>query len=76
MTSVSKVFIGSKEADNVSFTNGQLTFDVPEMAEDDYMVSIENADGERYGCGWFTVSNNEYVAPGVKEKCFGKVRTT
>ena len=68
VTSVSKVFIGNKEAENVSYANGQLTFDVPEMAEDDYMVSIENADGERFGCGWFTVSNNEYVAPGVKEK--------
>ena len=67
VTSVSKVFIGNKEAENVSYANGKLTFDVPEMAEDDYMVSIENADGERYGCGWFTVSNEKYVDPGIKE---------
>ena len=66
VTSVSKVFIGKQEATNVSFANGKLTFDVPAMTESDYMVTIE-ADGARYGCGWFTVSSEEYVDPGIKE---------
>ena len=35
-------------------------------AEGEYTVVIE-ADGARYGCGVFTVSNTEYVDPGVKE---------
>lgn len=65
-SSVTKVFIGKQEASNVSYANGKLSFDVPSMAEGEYMVSIE-ADGMRYGCGWFTVSNDAYVDPGVKE---------
>ena len=66
VTSVSKVFIGKQEASNVSFADGKVTFDVPAMAEGQYMVSIE-ADGMRYGCGLFTVSNDTYVDPSVKE---------
>ena len=65
-TDVTKVFIGKQEAANVSYANGQVTFDVPSMAEGDYMVSIEDG-GMRYGCGLFTVSSEEYVDPGVKE---------
>jgi len=67
VNSVSKVFIGKKQATNVAFANGRLTFDVPTMEEGAYMVSIEDATGMRYGCGLFTVSNDEYVDPGVKE---------
>ena len=63
---VTKVFVGKLEASNVSFTNGKLTFTVPSMAEGEYTVVIE-ADGARYGCGIFTVSNDEYVDPGMKE---------
>ena len=58
--------MGKQEASNVSFANGKLTFTVPSMAEGEYTVVIE-ADGARYGCGVFTVSNTEYVDPGVKE---------
>lgn len=58
--------MAKQEASNVSYANGKLSFDVPSMAEGEYMVSIE-ADGMRYGCGWFTVSNDAYVDPGVKE---------
>jgi len=74
-TSVEKVFVGQQEAANVSFDNGKLTFDVPSMEEGDYMVSIEDAAGMRYGCGWFTVSNDEYVDPGVKETVLWKGST-
>ena len=67
VTSVAKVFIGKTEATNVSYANGKLTFDVPALAESEYMVSIEDAEGMKYGCGKFTVSKDEYVAPGVTE---------
>ncbi len=66
-TSVTKVFVGKQEASNVSFADGKLTFNVPAMAEGEYMVSIEDAYGQCYGCGLFTVSNDEYVDPGIKE---------
>ena len=67
VTTVEKVFIGQKEASNVSYANGKITFDVPSMDEGDYMLSIQDESGTRYGCGWFTVSNDEYVDPGIKE---------
>jgi len=67
VTTVEKVFIGQKEASNVSYANGKITFDVPSMDEGEYMLSIQDESGTRYGCGWFTVSNDEYVDPGVKE---------
>ena len=66
VTNVTKVFVGKKEATNVSYANGKLTFDVPDMPEGDYMLTIES-DGMRYGCGTFHVSNDEYVDPGIKE---------
>ena len=66
-TSVTKVFIGQQEATNVSFANGKLTFNVPSMAEGVYTVTIEDASGTRYGCGLFTVSNEKYVEPEVKD---------
>ena len=66
-TDVKRVFVGKKEATNVSFSNDQLTFDVPSMDEGQYMVTIEDASGNRYGCNWFTVSNSAYVDPGIKE---------
>jgi len=67
VTSVARVFIGKQEATNVSYTNGRLTFDVPTMAEGEYVLSIEDASGMRYGCGLFTVSSEAFVDPGVKE---------
>ena len=67
VTSISKVYIGKQEATNVSFANGRLTFDVPSMDEGEYLVSIVDGSGARYGCGLFTVSSEEYVDPGVKE---------
>ena len=67
VTTVEKVFIGQQEATNVSFASGKLTFDVPTMEAGEYMVSIQDESGTRYGCNWFTVSNDEYVDPGVKE---------
>ena len=66
-TSVSRVFIGKQETSNVSFADGQLTFTVPTMPEGEYMLSIEDATGMRYGCGIFTVSSEAYVDPGIKE---------
>ena len=66
VNSVSKVFIGKTEATNVSYADGKLTFNVPAMAENDYLVTIE-ADGQRYGCGYFHVSDEAYVDPGIKE---------
>jgi hypothetical protein len=65
-TNVTKVYVGKQECSNVSFANGKLTFTVPNMAEGEYTVVIE-AEGACYGCGMFTVSNSEYVDPGVKE---------
>ena len=67
VTTVEKVFIGQTEATNVSYANGKVTFDVPSMDEGEYMVSIQDESGTRYGCGLFTVSNDEYVDPGIKE---------
>ena len=66
-TSIKKVYIGKQEASNVSFANGKLTFDVPNMAEGEYTIVIEDESGTRYGCGLFTVSNEAYVDPGIKE---------
>lgn len=66
MNSVTKVIIGKTEATNVSYADGKLTFVVPAMAENDYQVTIE-ADGKRYGCGYFHVSDEAYVDPGIKE---------
>jgi len=68
---VTKVFVGKQEASNVSYADGKLTFTVPSMAEGNYMVSIE-ADGALYGCGLFTVSNDAYVDPGIKETVIWK----
>ena len=67
VTTVEKVFIGQTEASNVSYANGKVTFDVPQMDAGEYMVSIQDESGTRYGCGLFTVSNDEYVDPGIKE---------
>ena len=66
VNSVTKVIIGKTEATNVSYADGKLTFVVPAMAENDYQVTIE-ADGKRYGCGYFHVSDEAYVDPGIKE---------
>jgi len=66
VNNVTKVFVGKAEATNVSYANGKLTFDVPQMANGEYQVSIE-ADGMRYGCGVFNVSDEAYVDPGIKE---------
>jgi hypothetical protein len=66
-TSVTRVIIGETEASNVSFANDKLTFTVPDMPEGEYMVTIVNANGESFGCGLFTVSNDTYPDPGVKE---------
>ena len=67
VSSVAKVFIGKTEATNVSYSNNQLTFDVPAMEEGVYMIIIQGAEGMKYGCGTVTVSNDEYVDPGIKE---------
>ena len=67
VTSVSKVFIGTQQATNASYADGRLTFDVPDMAEGEYTLCIEDADGMRYGCGMFTVSREAYIDPGIKE---------
>ena len=67
VTSVAKVFIGDVEATNVSYANNQITFDVPAMPEGEYLLDIVDAEGTRFGCGLFTVSNDPYVDPGIKE---------
>ena len=67
VTSVSRVIVGDKEATNVSYADGHITFTVPTMDEGEYMLFIEDASGTRYGCGMFTVSNDAYVDPGIKE---------
>jgi hypothetical protein len=67
VTTVEKVFIGQQEASNVSYASGKITFDVPEMEEGEYMLSIQDESGTRYGCNWFTISKEEYKDPGIKE---------
>ena len=67
VTTVSKVIVGNVEATNVSYADNVITFDVPAMPEGEYMVFIEDAEGTRYGCGMFTVSNDVYPDPGVQE---------
>ena len=64
---VAKLFIGKQEVSNLSYANGKLTFDVPDMTEGDYPVTIQLPDGSRYGCGNVTVSKDAYVDPGIKE---------
>ena len=66
ITSIDKLFIGKVEATDVSYSNGQVSFTVPQMAEGDYTVTIVTG-GMRYGCGVFTVSSDTYVDPGIKE---------
>ena len=67
VTSISKVFVGDQEATNVSYANDKITFDVPAMPEGEYMIFIEDAEGTRYGCGLFTVSNEVYEEPAQAE---------
>ena len=67
VTSVSKVFIGKTEVSNVSFADGQLTFDVPELTEGEYPIVIVDGDGTRWGCGIVYVTSEEYSEPGVSE---------
>ena len=67
VTTVEKVFIGQQEASNVSYASGKITFDVPDMEEGEYMLSIQDESGTRYGCNWFTISKEEYKDPGIKE---------
>ena len=67
VTSVSKILIGDVEAPNASYANNKVTFDVPSMAEGQYLVTLVDAQGAKWGCGLFTVSNDEWVDPGVKE---------
>lgn len=67
VTSVSKVIVGDQEATNVSYANNQITFDVPAMEAGEYMVFIEDAEGTRYACGLFIVSNEVYEEPAVQE---------
>ena len=67
VTAVKKIILGKKEISNVTFADGKLTFDVPSMEEGNYQLVIEDATGMRYGCGVFTVSNEAYVDPGIKE---------
>ncbi len=66
VTSVSKIFIGKTEV-NGSYANGKLTFDVPEMPEGEYNVTIVDGDGVKWGCSIFNVSSEEYVDPSIKE---------
>ena len=66
VTNVTKFYIGKTECSNVSYANGKLKFDIPQLAEGDYQMTIE-ADGERYGCGSCHVSPDAYVDPGIKE---------
>ena len=68
VTSVSKLLIGDVEAKNVSYANKKLTFEIPAtMAEGNYLVTLVDAEGTKWGCGLFTVSNDPYVDPGIKE---------
>ena len=67
VTSVSKLFIGTVEATNVSFNDGKVTFDVPSMPEGVYPVTLVTGDGQSFGCGNVTVSLDDYVDPGIKE---------
>lgn len=67
VTSVSKLLIGDVEATNVSFANNKITFNVPAMAEGKYLVTLYDGEDVGYGCGLFTVSNEEYVDPGIQE---------
>lgn len=68
VTSVSQLLIGDVEAKNVSYANDKLTFDIPStMAEGEYIVTLVDAAGVKWGCGLFTVSNDPYVDPGIKE---------
>lgn len=66
--SVSQLLIGDVEAKNVSYGNNKLTFDIPStMTEGNYLVTLVDAEGVKWGCGLFTVSNDPYVDPGIKE---------
>lgn len=67
VTTLTHLYVGNIEATNVSYANGAITFDVPNMPEGEYMLDIVDAEGERYGCGLFTVSNEPYADPGVQE---------
>ncbi len=63
---VAKVYIGKQQASDVSFANGKLTFTVPAMAEGSYPIVIEEANGQKWGCGKVNISNEEYQEPGEK----------
>lgn len=67
VTSVAKVFIGKQEAANVHYADGKLTFDVPAMPMGEYPLIIQDADGNKFGCGTFVVSDETYTEPGVTE---------
>ena len=67
VTSISKLLIGDVEATNVSYADNKITFDVPSMAEGEYLVTLVDAQGTKWGCGLFTVSTEDYPDPGIKE---------
>lgn len=67
VTSVSKVFIGKTEATNVSYNDGKLSFDIPAMDMGEYQLTIQDAEGKRWGCGIFVVSDETYTDPGITE---------
>lgn len=63
---VTKVFIGGKEATGVKTENDALTFTVPaDVATDQQPVVLQDANGQQYGGGLITVSNDPYP---VKEE--------
>ena len=66
VTTISKLFIGDVEATNVSYADNQITFDIPSMPEGNYQVVLVDGEGTSFGCGMFTVSNEEYPNPAEK----------
>ena len=63
---VTALYIGDVKVTDFVNNGGSISFRIPELAEGNYKVTIETANG-KYGAGNFTISNEKYVAPGVEE---------
>lgn len=67
LTGITKLYIGDVEVTDFINNGSSLSFKVPEnVSLGSQSITVETADGTKYGCGKATVSEEKYVAPGVE----------
>lgn len=63
---ITALTIGGVPVTGFQNNGNSLTFVVPELAEGDYAIVVEKADG-KYGCGKTKVTTEKYKEPGIVE---------